>query len=87
MRDIKNVEDFMKKKAKEDGRAEGRTDIVKAMSSRGLSPEEISQHTGLTLDEIRDMLSYSLIPAVQARLTAGAFNYAYIFSGDVFPHT
>lgn len=61
MRDIKNVEDFMKKKAKEEGRAEGRVeghaDMVNAMSSRGLSPEEISQHTGLSLDEIRDMLS------------------------------
>ena len=56
----------MKQKAREEGRAEGRADMVKAMSSRGLSPEEISRHTGLPLDEIRDMLSYSLIPAVRA---------------------
>lgn len=53
MRDIKNVEDFMKKKAK----AEGRSELVKIMSSKGLSSDEISQYTGLTLEEIRNMLS------------------------------
>lgn len=65
MRDIKNVEDFMKKKAKEEGiaegvkkgRAEGRAELVKAMSSRGLSPEEISHDTGLSVEEILTMLS------------------------------
>lgn len=65
MRDIKNVEDFMKKKAKEEGiaegvkkgREEGRAELVKAMSSRGLSPEEISHDTGLSVEEIHAMLS------------------------------
>ena len=64
MRDIKNVEDFMKKKAKAEGmeegmkkgRAEGHADIVKAMSAKGLSPEEIRECTGLALDDIHAML-------------------------------
>jgi predicted transposase/invertase (TIGR01784 family) len=45
------------KKGREEGRAEGRAELVKAMSSRGLSPEEISHDTGLSVEEILTMLS------------------------------
>jgi len=56
MRDIKNVEDFMKKKAKEEGRAEGRADMVKAMSSRGGLPRRLVSILGTRW--IRFMICY-----------------------------
>ncbi len=57
MRDIKNVEDFMKKKAKAEGREEGKKEerlaIARRMLQRGESIETICEDTNLTAEEIK----------------------------------
>ena len=43
--------------AREEGLVQGRKQLVCEMISRGMSPELISEMTGLTIEEIKSMLA------------------------------
>lgn len=51
-RDIKNSLDTAEEKGRAEGRAEGRTEVAKKLLVMGMSPSDIAEATGLTLDEI-----------------------------------
>ena len=43
--------------AREQGLEQGRKQLIRKMVSRGMTPEHVSEMTGLSLDEIKSMLA------------------------------